>query len=154
MNIMKLEKDYEEFIELLNDHEIRYLIVGAYAVSYYARPRNTGDIDFFVDNSKENITQLLKVLQKFGFGALDLTQEDLSGDDKVLQLGYEPVRIDIMTGISFKDAFSNREQGKLGSQVVNFISLDDLIINKRASSRTQDKADAELLVQYRKDDSK
>lgn len=153
---MKLEKDYEEFIVLLNDHEVQYLIVGAYAVSYYARPRNTGDIDFFINNSDENIKQLLKVLQKFGFGALDLTQEDLSGDDKILQLGYEPVRIDIMTGISgvsFEEAFSNREQGKLGSQIVNFISLDDLIINKRASNRTKDKADAELLVQYREGDS-
>src|SRR5690625_2556116 len=97
---MRLEKDYEEFIELLNEHKVQYLIVGAYAVSYYARPRNTGDIDFFVNNSSENISNLLKVLKDFGFGTLDLSPNDFKGDDNILQLGYEPVRIDVMTGIS------------------------------------------------------
>ena len=148
---MRLEKDYEEFIELLNEHRIEYLIVGAYAVAYYARPRNTGDIDFFVNNTSENISRLLTVLKKFGFGSLDLTHNDLTGDNTVLQLGYEPVRIDIMTdisGIFFHEAFENKRQGKLGDQMVYFISLGDLIINKRSSDRTQDKADAELLEQF------
>jgi len=149
---MRLEKDYEEFIELLNEHDVRYLVVGAYAVSYYARPRNTGDIDFFIDNSSQNISNLLQVLKKFGFGNLDLTPRDFKGNDNIIQLGYEPVRIDIMTGISgvsFKQAYNNKEQGKLGDQPVYFISLSDLIANKKASDRTQDKADAELLEKYR-----
>ena len=149
---MRLEKDYEEFIELLNEHDVRYLVVGAYAVSYYARPRNTGDIDFFVDNSSDNISHLLKVLQNFGFGELDLTPDDFQGNDNIIQLGYEPVRIDIMTGISgvsFDHAYKNKVQGKLGQQSVYFISLQDLIVNKKASDRTQDKADAELLEKYR-----
>lgn len=149
---MRLEKDYEEFIELLNEHNVQYLIVGAYAVSYYARPRNTGDIDFFVDNSSENISNLLKVLKDFGFGTLDLSPSDFEGDDNILQLGYEPVRIDVMTGISgisFQQAYKNKEQGKLGDQAVYFISLNDLITNKRASNRTQDKADAELLEKFK-----
>lgn len=148
---MRLEKDFEEFITLLNEHEVEYLIVGAYAVAYYARPRNTGDIDFFVNNSDENITNLLTVLENFGFGSLDLDINDFKDDDTVLQLGYEPIRIDIMTGISgisFDEAFRNRNQGKLGNQVAFFISLGDLITNKRASDRTQDLADAELLEQF------
>jgi len=149
---MRLEKDYEEFIELLNEHKVQYLIVGAYAVSYYARPRNTGDIDFFINNSSENISNLLKVLKDFGFGTLDLSPNDFKGDDNILQLGYEPVRIDVMTGISgisFQKAFKNKKQGKLGDQGVYFISLNDLITNKRASDRTQDKADAELLEKFK-----
>lgn len=149
---MRLEKDYEEFIELLNEHNVQYLIVGAYAVSYYARPRNTGDIDFFIDNSSKNISNLLHVLKEFGFGTLDLTLNDFKGDDNILQLGYEPVRIDIMTGISgisFTQAYDNKVQGKLGDQPVYFISLEDLITNKKSTDRTQDKADAELLEKYR-----
>jgi len=137
---------------LLNEHSVLYLVVGAYAVSYYARPRNTGDIDFFVNNSKENIKRLLTVLAEFGFGELDLSQKDFRGDDKILQLGYEPIRIDIMTGISgisFQEAYRNRKSSKLGGHRVNFISLDDLILNKRASKRTKDLADVELLEQFR-----
>lgn len=148
---MKLEKDYEEFLKLLNAHSVEYLIVGAYAVSYYSRPRNTGDIDFFVSNSAGNISKILSVLEEFGFGALDLTLDDFKDDDTVLQLGYEPVRIDIMTdisGISFNEAFKNKRQGKLGDQAAYFISLGDLITNKRSSDRTQDKADAELLEKF------
>lgn len=149
---MRLEKDYEEFIGLLNEHNVRYLVVGAYAVSYYARPRNTGDIDFFIDNSSENISNILQVLKKFGFGELTLTPNDFEGNDNIIQLGYEPVRIDIMTdisGVSFDQAYKNKVQGKLGDQSVYFISLNDLITNKKASDRTQDKADAELLEKYR-----
>ena len=149
---MRLEKDYKEFIALLNEHKVEYLVVGAYAVSYYSRPRNTGDIDFFINNTQENIKLLLTVLGEFGFSELNLKQEDLQGDDKILQLGYEPVRIDIMTGISgisFQEAYHNRESSELGGQVINLISLDDLITNKRATGRTKDSADVELLEQFR-----
>lgn len=149
---MKLEKDYEEFIELLNAHKVRYLIVGAYAVSFYARPRNTGDIDFFVGNTPQNVEKLLETIKEFGFAELELDYNDFKDEDTILQLGYEPVRIDIMTGISgvtFEKAYQNRKKAKLGSQEVSFISFDDLLKNKRASDRTKDKADAELLEEFR-----
>lgn len=151
---MRLEKDFEEFIALLNDRKVRYVVVGAYAVSFYARPRNTGDIDFFVDNSEDNISKLFQVLNDFGFGSLDISHEQLKKEDSILQLGYEPVRIDIMTGISglsFEEVYSNKVKGRLGDEQVNFISLNDLIINKRASNRTKDQADAELLEAFRKE---
>ena len=151
---MKLEKDFEEFIALLNAHKVKYVVVGAYAVSFYARPRNTGDIDFFVDNSESNISSLFKVLRDFGFDSLNVSHEDLQKEDTVLQLGYEPVRIDIMTGISgltFEEVYERRVAGKLGSEEVYFISLEDLITNKKASDRTKDQADAELLETFRKD---
>lgn len=153
---MRLEKDFEEFITLLNEHDVEYLIVGAYAVAYYARPRNTGDIDFFVNNADANITNLLMVLEDFGFGSLELDVDDFKDDDMVLQLGYEPIRIDIMTsisGITFNEAFSNKNKGELGDQVAYFISLVDLITNKRASDRTQDLADAELLERFQDEDA-
>ena len=149
---MKLEKDYEEFIELLNAHKVRYLIVGAYAVSFYARPRNTGDIDFFVGITSQNVENLLQAIKEFGFAELELDYNDFKDEDTILQLGYEPVRIDIMTGISgviFEKAYQNRKKAKLGSQEVSFISFGDLLKNKRASDRTKDKADAELLEEFR-----
>lgn len=149
---MKLEKDYEEFIELLNAHKVRYLIVGAYAVSFYARPRNTGDIDFFVGNTPQNIEKLLQAIKEFGFAELELDYKDFKDEDTILQLGYEPVRIDIMTGISgvtFEKAYQNRKKAQLGNQEVSFISFEDLLKNKRASDRTKDKADAELLEEFR-----
>ncbi len=151
---MKLEKDFEDFIVLLNVHEVKYVVIGAYAVSFYAHPRNTGDIDFFVDNTESNISRLFKVLRDFGFESLNVSHEDFQKEDTVLQLGYEPVRIDIMTGISgltFKEVYEKKVVGKLGSEEVYFIPLDDLITNKRASDRTKDHADAELLEAFRKD---
>ncbi len=69
---MKPEKDFEDFIRLLNEHEVKYLVVGAYAVAFYTRPRNTGDIDFFISNSWANIKKLFIVLREFGFESLDL----------------------------------------------------------------------------------
>src|SRR5699024_12528630 len=113
---MRIEKDYKVFIALLNEHSVLSLVVGAYAVSYYARPRNTGDIDFFVNNSKENIKRLLTVLAEFGFVELDLSQKEFGGEDKILKLGYEPIRMDILIGISgiaFKEFYVNRKCNKL-----------------------------------------
>ncbi|MDZ7714578.1 MAG: nucleotidyltransferase [Balneolaceae bacterium] len=151
---MRLEKDFEDFIRLLNSHNIRYLIVGAYAVSLYARPRNTGDIDFFIDNSRDNVSKLIEAIKEFGFNNLDLTYEDFESEDTMLQLGYEPVRIDILTGItgiSFKEAYPNRTQARMGNQKTSFISLSDLITNKEATGRLKDKSDAELLRKFLED---
>ncbi|MDZ7681929.1 MAG: hypothetical protein U5J63_09535 [Fodinibius sp.] len=91
------------------------------------------------------------VLENFGFGSLDLDINDFKEEDTVLQLIYEPIRIDIMagiSGISFDEAFKNKNEGELGDQAAYFISLGDLITNKKASDRSQDLADAELLEQF------
>src|SRR5690625_3100802 len=81
------EKDFEDVIELLNKNEVKYVVIGAYSVSFYGRPRNTGDINFFIGNSDDNIGNLLTSLEKFGFKSLNLTVDDF-GDYKMLQLGY------------------------------------------------------------------
>lgn len=149
---MRVEKDFEDFINLLNDHDIRYVIVGAFAISFHARPQFTGDIDFFIDNSSENIHAILRVLKDFGFESLNLSEKDFD-EDSILQLGYEPNRIDLLTdisGVDFKEAFKNRVQGKYGDASAYFISFEDLVTNKKASNRAKDKSDLELLKQFRK----
>lgn len=149
---MKVEKDFEEFIALLNKHEVQYVIVGAFAVSFHAQPRFTGDIDFFIDNSSANIQSLLLALKEFGFESLNLAEKDFD-EDSIIQLGYEPNRVDLITnisGVSFKKAYSNRVEGTYGNETAYFISLEDLITNKRASDRLKDKSDLELLEKFRK----
>ena len=84
---MKLEKDYEEFLSLLNKHNVKYCIIGAYAVAFYAKPRYTKDIDILIEPSIENANKILKVLVKFGFGEISISLEDLTSEGNILQLG-------------------------------------------------------------------
>ena len=145
---MKTEKDYEEFLELLNKHKVRYCVIGSYALSFHARPRYTKDIDILVEASPENAKKILTALDKFGFGSLNLRAEDFSEKGNIIQLGYEPVRIDIITslkGLDFSDIWENRVQGLYGNQKVNFIDRQNLINSKKLSNRIQDRADLELL---------
>ena len=145
----KIEKDYEELLSLFNKHKVKYCIVGAFAIAFYAVPRYTKDMDLFAEPSVLNARRILKALTEFGFGALKLSIEDFSRDGKIIQLGYEPVRIDIVTsieGCTFKQVWGNRGKGKYGKENVHFIGLDDLIKNKQVSKRKQDKADLEILL--------
>ena len=151
---MKVEKDYEEFLSLLNRHKVKYCIVGAFAVAFYAKPRYTKDLDILIEPSEENAHRVYDVLKEFGFGSLNLSRKDLSQKGNILQLGYEPVRIDILTeieGLEFEQIWRNRAEGKYGSEKVNFISLDDLIKTKKLSDRLSDKLDVELLEKSKKE---
>jgi len=151
---MKVEKDYEEFLSLLNKHNVKYCIIGAFAVAFYAKPRYTKDIDILVDSSKENAQRILIVLEEFGFGELAISIEDLTRDGNILQLGYEPLRIDLLNmleGFQFQDIWQNRVTGEYGSEGVHFIGLDDLIKNKKMSDRPSDKIDIPLLEKNRKE---
>jgi ribosomal protein S8 len=150
---MKVEKDFEDFIKLLNYHEAKYLVVGAYALIYYTLPRNTGDIDFFIEASEVNSQKIINVLNDFGFSGMDFKEKDFTGPDMVIQLGYSPNRIDIITGISgisFSEAYKKRMKGKIGAEDVYFISASDLLKNKKAAGRAKDIADAELLEKFLK----
>src|SRR5687768_18598511 len=97
---MKLDQDLREFIELLNARNVRYLVVGAYALAFHGRPRYTGDIDFFVQPSPENAELVAQIIEEFGFASLGIVMADLTAADQVIQLGVEPNRIDLMTSIS------------------------------------------------------
>jgi len=146
--LMKTEKDYEEFLELLNKHKVRYCIIGSYALSFHARPRYTKDIDILIEASVENARKIIAVLDKFGFGSLNLSIEDFSAKGNIIQLGYEPVRIDILTslkGLDFSGIWESRVQGPYGRQMVNFIDRKNLIKSKKIADRAQDRADLELL---------
>ncbi|MBW2005584.1 MAG: nucleotidyltransferase [Deltaproteobacteria bacterium] len=148
---MKLPEDFKEFIELLNKHNVRYLIIGGYAISFYSRPKFTNDMDIWVDPTTENAKKVLQVLQDFGFGSLDITIADLTNPDTVIQLGYEPLRIDILTsisGINFREAFQERQKGKYFGVDVYLISLPHLRKNKRASGREKDIEDLKWLDKY------
>ncbi|RLB14432.1 MAG: hypothetical protein DRG63_08505 [Deltaproteobacteria bacterium] len=145
---MRVEKDYEDLLRLLNKYEVKYCIVGAFAVAYYAKPRYTKDIDILVEPSQKNAENLLKALHEFGFGSLALSTQDFTELGQIIQLGYEPIRIDIITsieGIDFKQIWQNRVTGSYGNLKVPFIGLLDLIACKKASNRSQDLADLEIL---------
>jgi len=114
---VKVEKDYEEFVRLLNDQNVEYLLVGAYAVAQYAEPRNTGDIDFLINPTKENAKRVLAVLKKFGFGKFTISESDLLDPEMVIQLGFPPVRIDLITSLGtakFDDLYEKKSAVRLG----------------------------------------
>ena len=146
--MLKAEKDFEEFIGLLNKNKLNYMIVGAYALALYAKPRNTGDLDIFIERSENNAKSMLKVLKEFGLESLEITKEDFMTEGRVLQLGVSPVRIDIMNsidGVKFNTAFNRIEKVNFGGTTANFISKEDLIKNKSSSKRKKDQADLEEL---------
>ncbi len=145
---MKLDQDLREFIELLNAREVRYLIVGAYALAYHGHPRYTGDIDFFVEPSAENAERIAQVFNQFGFANIGVASEDFTVADQVVQLGIEPNRMDLMTsisGVTFDEAWNTREYGELDGMQVPFISRELLKRNKAAVGRKQDLADLDYL---------
>ena len=149
---MKVEKDYEELLKLLNKHKVKYCIIGAYAVAFYAKPRYTKDIDILIEPSIDNAQRILRVLEEFGFKDLSITQDDLIVEGNILQLGYEPIRIDLLTnleGFLFQDIWRNRTAGEYGSEMVFFIGLDDLIRHKKQIDRPTDRIDVDLLEKVR-----
>lgn len=150
---MKVEKDYEELLKLFNKHNVRYCIVGSYALAFYARPRYTKDMDILVEPSTQNARRILEALQEFGFGSLPLSEQDFTEPGMIIQLGYEPVRIDLITSIEdmdFKKIWQNRARGQFGRQHVPFIGLQDLITCKKITNRSQDRADLEMLLEVLK----
>lgn len=145
---MDPNKDFEELFELLNRNDVRYLLVGGYAYAIYANPRYTKDVDIFYDCEPDNADRLLKTIHEFGFGSLDIKKEDFLKEGQVIQLGMPPYRIDLLNkieGVTFADAWPNRESSRYGKQTINVIGKQDLIRNKIATGRDQDKLDARNL---------
>src|ERR1035438_3786374 len=130
---MPLSRDLREFIECLNSNEVEYLVVGALAVSWHGFPRYSADIDFMIRPSKANAERALRAIAQFGFGSLGISTADLTVPGKVIQLGFEPNRIDLMTsitGVSFDAAWDDRSPGLLDGLPVNFIGRSSLLRNK------------------------
>ena len=145
---MELQKDIRAFVELLLSRKVECLLVGGYALAYHGAPRFTEDIDFFVLVSPENAQRLANVIDDFGFGDLGLSAADFQQPDQVIQLGRAPNRIDLLTGLSgltWDEAWESRVPITLDGLDLWAIGRDALIKNKRATGRTQDRADAEKL---------
>jgi hypothetical protein len=145
---VQLTRDFQEFLQLLETHGVRYLIVGGYAVAAHTVPRYTKDLDIWIDASPANAARVMAALEAFGFGSLGLTANDFEEPDQVIQLGYDPNCIDILTGISgvaFEDAYPKRMSVKFGTIEVAMIDRKSLAANKRATGRARDLADAEEL---------
>ncbi|MFQ5401559.1 MAG: DUF6036 family nucleotidyltransferase [Anaerolineae bacterium] len=145
---MILTPDFKEFIQSLNDNEVRYLVVGGYAVAFHGHPRFTKDVDIWVWIDEQNAANLVKALDQFGFASLGLTAEDFLEPDIIIQLGYPPNRIDLITslkGVEFSDCYAQRVEEMVDGVALPFIDLENLKKNKKAVGRLQDLVDLENL---------
>jgi len=145
---MIFNQDFREFIESLNRHNVRYLLIGGYAVALHGHPRYTKDLDIWIWMDPTNVDNLLKALNDFGFSALQLTAADFLKPDQIVQLGFPPNRIDLMTspkGVEFENCYALREAIEIEGLKVELIDLNNLKINKKATGRHQDLADLENL---------
>lgn len=145
---MVLNPDFREFVELLNANDVRYLVVDGYAVAFHGHPRYTKDMDVWIWPDKENLRKLIGTLDEFGFGSLNLQIDDFFDPEIVIQLGYPPNRIDLLTdlkGVDFHKCFASRKEANIEGVKIKFIDLENLKKNRRLRGRHQDLADLENL---------
>lgn len=146
-------RDYEEFVESLNASGVRYLIVGAHAVAFHARPRATKDLDVFIEPFPDNAERVLAAIRAFLGSDLGLTPADLTTPGSIIQLGVAPSRIDLLSRLAgkqdFQSAWESRVDAKFGEVDAHYLSLDDLIQEKESAGRDQDRADLRSLRRVR-----
>src|SRR5688572_21755217 len=121
-------QDFREFIELLIKNRVEYLIVGGYAVGIHGHPRYTGDLDIWINLSEENAQRISLCVNEFGFSSYGLTKSDFMQENIIVQLGYPPLRIDLLTnidGVTFDNCFENRMEIEIDGLLVNFIGYND-----------------------------
>lgn len=150
---MRVEKDFVALLKLFNKHKVKYCIIGGFAYGFHAQSRYTKDIDLLVEASVENGERIVEAVKDFGFGDLGLSPSDFARPKQVIQIGQEPVRIDLLTSVSgttFRKIWKNRKRGQYGDLQVPFIGLEELIKTKKAVGRLQDKADLEMLDYVKK----
>jgi len=146
--MIALPKDFKEFLQLLHSKEIEYLVVGGYAVGLYGYPRATGDMDVWVAINKNNASKLVKALNEFGFSSSEIKKNVFLEKDKVIRMGVPPLRIEVITsidGVIFEECYKRKNSIIVDDIQVNFISLSDLIKNKKACKRHKDFDDLEHL---------
>jgi hypothetical protein len=143
-----LSPDFKEFLKLLKEYEIRYLLIGGYAVGYHGYARATSDMDIWVAIHPDNAQKIVTVLKVFGFDHPDLSAELFLQENKIIRMGMPPVRLEITTsisGVEFDECYQARVVDKLDGVEVNLIDLENLKKNKKASGRSKDIADLEKL---------
>ncbi len=148
-----LTPDFKEFAALLNSNRVEYLVVGGYALAAYGYPRYTGDLDFWIGTQSENADRVLAALEAFGFGSLGIKKDDLVAPNQVIQMGFPPARIDLLTsidGVSFAECYERRMIVEVDGLPLGFIALEDFKTNKKAVGRYKDLADLEALESVNK----
>jgi hypothetical protein len=145
---IELPQDFKEFLKLLNEKEVRYLLIGGYAVGYHGYPRATNDMDIWIAINTDNAKRVVMALQEFGFNLPELKPELFLRENTIIRMGVPPMRLEISTGISgveFDECYANRIVDMLDGMQVNIIDLQHLKINKKAAGRLKDLADLENL---------
>ncbi len=145
---LNVPQDFKEFLKLLNAKGVRYLVVGGYAVAYHGYVRPTADLDIWAEPDRSNAEKLVMVVGEFGFALPEVTPDLFLNKKKIMRMGAEPVRIEIMSeidGVAFADCYGRRVEGRLDDTDVSVIGLADLLANKKASGRFKDLADVEEL---------
>ena len=143
-----MNQDFLDLLSAFTDHNVRFMVVGAYALAVHGRPRATGDLDVWVDPTPENAANVMRALHQFGAPAGQVTADDFSRPGLVLQMGLPPVRIDVLTelsGLTFEEAWLGRASAPFGPLTVNVIGREAFIKNKRATGRARDLGDIEAL---------
>jgi len=148
MATLELHPDFKDFLKLLNLYEVKYLLVGGYAVGYYGYPRATGDMDIWIERSEANSKKMVSVFRDFGVPDESISEEMFSEAHKVIRMGVPPVRLEVITsasGVDFNNCYSARELHELEGISISLISLPDLKTNKLAAGRHKDLEDIEHL---------
>ena len=146
--MIRLPPDFKELLQLLNSKKIEYLVIGGYAVAIYGYPRATGDIDIWIAISRDNAHKTVAALKDFGFDIPELKEDLFLEKEKNIRLGVPPLRVELITsidGVEFSACYKNRNTVTIDDTKINFISLDDLKKNKKASGRYKDLDDLEHL---------
>ena len=148
MATIRLPADFRDFLKLLNSHRVEYLLIGGYAVCYHGYYRNTADIDIWVAVSGENAAKLVAVIREFGFETPQLDEALFLNKGRMVRMGIEPTRIELLTEISgcdFAACYRNRIETQIDGVPVNIIGRTDLIANKLKTGRLKDLLDVQKL---------
>jgi predicted nucleotidyltransferase len=146
--MIQLPSVFSDLLKSLNTHEVKYLVIGGYAVVYHGHPRMTGDIDIWVEQSPVNAERVSDALNAFGFDPGVLAPGTFLKDNQLVRMGHPPFRVEVMTspsGVDFAACYERRVEDEIEGAAVPFISLSDLKQNKQASGRTKDLNDLEQL---------
>ncbi len=142
--------DFREFIQALNNHDVKYILVGGYSVILHGYSRTTGDMDIWVQRSQENYRKIFNAFFQFGMPVFDMTKENFLNhpDWEVFSFGRPPVSIDLMIivkGLNFEECYANSVFFEEDGLKIRTINYSDLMVAKKAAARAKDINDLENL---------
>jgi predicted nucleotidyltransferase len=150
---MNIHIDFEEFLKFLKDENVEFVIIGGYAVAFHGYVRATNDMDLFFRTTEKNIVRIRKALKRFGLQTTAKQAKEFIEPGSIIRMGLPPVRLEMInniSGLTFDEVWKHRISGEYGAVAVNYMSLKDLLKNKKASGRPKDLADFDELGGNRK----